>query len=56
MVVGVWGSLASATQYKNAYNIVMVEDSSINIGSFWYMMQEMFKDHLLFFKSIYVLE
>lgn len=55
-VVMVWLVCSSRQSLQNAYNILMVEDPSINMGSFWYMMAEMFKDHLLFLKLLYILQ
>ena len=55
-VVIVWLALSSRQSLQNAYNILMVEDPTITIGSFWYMMAEMFKDHLLFLKLLYILQ
>jgi len=52
----VWLALSSRQSLQNAYNILMVEDPTITIGSFWYMMAEMFKDHLLFLKLLYILQ
>jgi hypothetical protein len=32
----------------------MIMDPSVNIGPFWYMMAEMFKDHLPFLRHFYL--
>ena len=34
----------------------MVMDPSVTMGSFWYMTCEMFTDHLVFLKLMYILE
>ena len=49
-------SLMTKSQFKNASNILMVNNPTENIGSFWYIMLEMFKDRLEFMKLLFVLE
>lgn len=34
----------------------MLMNPSVNIGSYWYIIIEMFKDHLIFLKYFYLLE
>ena len=51
----VW-SFASPAQIQNSYNILMVNNSTENLGSFWYLMLEMFPDRLEFMKMMYLLE
>ena len=54
-VITVWFVLASPDQLRNTYNIMMVNNSSENIGNFWYIMTEMFPDKLEFLKLQYLL-
>jgi hypothetical protein len=47
--------MSSASQFKNAYDILMVNDPQENLGPFWYIMLEMFKEQLEFVKLMYLL-
>lgn len=47
--------MASAAQLKNAKDILMVNNPQENIGPFWYIMLEMFKQLLEFMKLMYLL-
>jgi hypothetical protein len=51
----VWFTMASATQLKNAKDILMVNNPQENVGPFWYIMLEMFKELLEFMKLMYLL-
>lgn len=51
-----WYFLATATQLQNTYNILMVNVTSENIGTFWYIMLEMFKSKVEFMKYLFILE
>lgn len=55
-IASVWVTLVSESQYKNAVNILMVNNPTENIGSFWYLMLESFPDKLEFTKVMYLLE
>lgn len=52
----VWFLFVTPSQLKNAYNIFMVNDASENIGSFWYIVLEMFPDKLEFMKISFLLQ
>ena len=51
-----WFLFVSPDQLRNAKNILMINDPTENIGSFWYLMLEMFPDKLEFMKLLYLLE
>ena len=50
LVLLVWACLGSESQLLNAYNILMVNNTTENIGTFWYLNLEMFKTILAFLK------
>lgn len=50
LVLLVWTCLGSESQVFNAYNILMVNNTTENIGTFWYLNLEMFKTRLDFLK------
>ena len=54
-IIAVWATMASSTQFKNAWDILMVNNPQENIGPFWYIMLEMLKHLLEFVKLMYLL-
>ena len=55
LVVAVWACVGSESQVLNAYNILMVNNTTENIGTFWYLNLEMFKTRLAFLKTTMLL-
>ena len=47
--------ICSRKQLINIKNILYVNNKSETIGSFWYIMVEMFEDRLIFLKKLYLL-
>lgn len=47
--------ICSKQQMTNFFNILYVNNKSETVGSFWYVMVEMFSDKVVFFKKLYLL-
>lgn len=46
--------LVSEQQIKNVYNILFLQDTTVNVGPFWYINVNMFTDHLFFFRVFWL--
>ena len=47
--------LAGKEWWQNTTNLWYVQEPSVNMGAFWYMMPEMFPSHLPFLRLMYVI-
>jgi hypothetical protein len=51
----IFGMFISSSCLENQYNVLRVAETSENLGLFWYLYVETFKDYLSFFKVSYLL-
>lgn len=51
----IFAAFIASSSLENQYNILKIADSSENLGLFWYLYIETFRDYLGFFKVFYIL-
>ena len=55
MILFVISGVSLQEQWRNILNIMTLKDHSENIGVYWYISIEVFKNHIDFFKYAYIL-